>query len=90
MSRIGIKPIAVPAAVTVQIEDGNLVTVKGGRLRRGWGRLALDTVLGEGSRFGAILLGRDPLATGYLSPAPPMDALDRLVADRDRPGQRPL
>ena len=29
MSRIGIKPIAVPASVTVQIEDGNLVTVRG-------------------------------------------------------------
>ena len=58
--------------------------------RVGEARLALDTVLGDGSRFGAIVLGRDPLATGYLSPAPPMDALDRLVADRDRPGQRPL
>src|SRR3712207_8937376 len=29
MSRIGIKPITVPASVTVQIEDGNLVTVRG-------------------------------------------------------------
>ena len=36
MSRIGIKPITVPAAVTVQIEDGNLVTVRGpkGELQR--------------------------------------------------------
>ena len=29
MSRIGKKPITVPAGVEVKIEDGNLVTVKG-------------------------------------------------------------
>jgi len=29
MSRIGIKPITIPAGVDVKIEDGNLVTVKG-------------------------------------------------------------
>ena len=29
MSRIGIKPIAVPAGVDVTIADGNVVTVKG-------------------------------------------------------------
>ena len=29
MSRIGIKPISVPAGVDVTIADGNLVTVKG-------------------------------------------------------------
>ena len=29
MSRIGVKPIAVPAGVDVTIADGNVVTVKG-------------------------------------------------------------
>ena len=29
MSRIGLKPIAVPAGVTVNVEEGNKVTVKG-------------------------------------------------------------
>ena len=29
MSRIGLKPITVPAGVEIKIEDGNLVTVKG-------------------------------------------------------------
>ena len=29
MSRIGLKPIAIPAGVTVNVEEGNKVTVKG-------------------------------------------------------------
>ena len=29
MSRIGLKPISVPAGVTVTVADGNVVTVKG-------------------------------------------------------------
>ena len=29
MSRIGIKPISVPAGVEVTVADGNVVTVKG-------------------------------------------------------------
>jgi hypothetical protein len=55
--------------------------------RVGEARLGLDTVLGEEARFLPIILGRDYLAEGYLSPAPPMDTADRLVADRDRLGE---
>ena len=29
MSRIGRMPVAIPAGVTVEIKDGNVVTVKG-------------------------------------------------------------
>jgi phage tail-like protein len=35
--------------------------------RVGEARVGLDTVVGEGSRFVAVVLGRDRLATGYLS-----------------------
>jgi ribosomal protein L6P/L9E len=40
MSRIGLKPISVPAGVTVTIADGNLVTVKGpkGTLERAFNK----------------------------------------------------
>ena len=31
MSRIGIKPVSVPAGVDVKIADGNIVTVKGAK-----------------------------------------------------------
>ena len=34
MSRIGIKPISVPAGVEVTVADGNVVTVKGPKGRR--------------------------------------------------------
>ena len=53
-------------------------------------RLGLDTVLGEESRFGPMILGRDYLAEGYLYPAPPMDVSERLIADRDALGKTPL
>jgi phage tail-like protein len=46
-------------------------------------RLGIDTVLGEKSRFAPMILGRDYLAEGYLYPAPPMDASERLITDRD-------
>lgn len=58
--------------------------------RVGEARLGLDTIFGEESRFQPIVLGRDYLAEGYLSPSPPMDVADRLITDRDLLGQRPL
>ncbi|MDA0166266.1 phage tail protein [Solirubrobacter ginsenosidimutans] len=61
--------------------------------RVGEARVGLDTVIGEGSRFVAVVLGRDRLATGYLSVRPPGDVPDRLVVGRDRVrpdrGERP-
>jgi phage tail-like protein len=58
--------------------------------RVGEARVALDTVLGEDSRFVPMILGRDYLAEGFLYPAPPMNARDRLIVDRDPLGTRPL
>jgi hypothetical protein len=58
--------------------------------RVGEARLGTDSTLGAESRFVAMVLDRDYLAYGYLAPAPPMDATDRLISDRDRPGERPL
>jgi phage tail-like protein len=61
--------------------------------RVGEARVGLDTVIGEGSRFVAVVLGRDRLAAGYLSSRPPGDVPDRLVVGRDRVhpdrGERP-
>lgn len=66
-------------------------------LRRFWDyflvgqvRLGIDTVLGEDSRFLPIILGRDALAEGYLEAAHPMNVAERIVSDRDRPGQMML
>jgi hypothetical protein len=58
--------------------------------RVGEARLGTDSVLGEESRFVAMVLDRDYLAHGYLAPASPMDAVDRLIADRDHLGLRPI
>jgi phage tail-like protein len=59
--------------------------------RVGEGRVGIDTVLGEESRFVQIILGRAYLAEGYLHPPHPADAADRFVSDRDRLGEpRPL
>jgi hypothetical protein len=57
--------------------------------RAGETRLGIDTVLGEESRFVAMVLDRNYLAEGYLAPAPPMDAPDRLIGDRDQVGMLP-
>ncbi|SEQ07075.1 phage tail protein [Nitrosomonas ureae] len=54
--------------------------------RVGEARLAVDTVLGEESRFVPIILGRNTLAEGYLASAPPMDTPERQIIDRDRLG----
>jgi hypothetical protein len=58
--------------------------------RVGEARLGTDSVLGEESRFVAMVLDRDYLARGYLAPAPPMDTRERLIADRDHAGLQPL
>ena len=57
--------------------------------RVGFGRVGVDTVLGEESRFVEIILGRSHLAEGYLRPPHPADTPDRLVSDRDRLGEMP-
>jgi hypothetical protein len=47
-------------------------------------------VVGDGGRFVATVLDGQYLAQGYLASAAPMDTLERLIADRDRPGDRAL
>jgi phage tail-like protein len=54
--------------------------------RIGEARLAVDTVLGEESRFVPIILGRNILAEGYLASAFPMNTPERRIIDRDRLG----
>lgn len=51
--------------------------------RVGEGRLGIDTLLGEESRFVETILGRSYLSEGYLRAPHPADATDRLVSDRD-------
>jgi phage tail-like protein len=58
--------------------------------RVGEARLGIDTMLGADSRFVPMVLGRDHLATGYISPTYPLDVPERFVSDRDRVGERPL
>jgi hypothetical protein len=47
--------------------------------RAGDARLGQDTLLGRGSRFAALLLGRDSLAAGYLAYHEPWDVRTRAV-----------
>jgi hypothetical protein len=47
--------------------------------RAGDARLGQDTLLGRGSRFAALLLGRDSLAAGYLAYTEPWDVRTRTV-----------
>ena len=59
--------------------------------RVGEARLGTDTVLGEESRFVAMVLDRNYLNQGYLYPAPSAAATtERLITDRDSIGLRPL
>jgi phage tail-like protein len=51
--------------------------------RVGEARLEIDTLLGEAGRFRQMILGRDYLAEGYLTPAYPMDIAERMISDRD-------
>jgi len=46
-------------------------------------RVGVDTVLGQGSRFVSLVLGRTPLADGYLTAQTPGGELDRFIAGRD-------
>jgi phage tail-like protein len=57
--------------------------------RVGEGRVGIDTLLGEESRFIAVILGRSYLSEGYLRPSHPADVSDRLISDRDRLGRMP-
>lgn len=57
--------------------------------RVGEARLGIDTIPGESGRFISMILGRQALAEGYLEAAPPMDAPDRPILDRDRVGGLP-
>jgi phage tail-like protein len=56
--------------------------------RVGEARLGLDTVLDVGSRFAALVLGEGYLSGGYLAPAEPWNAADRIVAGRDQAGDQ--
>jgi hypothetical protein len=58
--------------------------------RVGEARLGIDSVLGEESRFVAMVLDRNYLGQGFLYPAPPTDTTERLISDRDAIGLRPL
>ena len=52
-------------------------------------RLGMDTLLGDSARYQPIQLGNQALADGYLEFAPPMNVSDRLILDRDYPGEAP-
>lgn len=47
--------------------------------RVGEARLGLDTILGEASRFTAMILGRDYLAAGFLAADHPFTAKERFI-----------
>ncbi|MGA1839275.1 MAG: beta-galactosidase [bacterium] len=51
--------------------------------RVGWARLGLDTIVGEGSRFVALCLGRDYMGDGYVTSFHPWNIPNRIVVDRD-------
>jgi phage tail-like protein len=52
-------------------------------------RVGIDTLLGDEQRFVPMVLGRQYLGEGYLTPDAPGDVTERLVADRDRLGGLP-
>lgn len=56
--------------------------------RVGEARLGLDTLLDTGSRLTPAVLGQGVLAGSYLSAPHPWNVPDRLVAGRDRAGER--
>lgn len=49
----------------------------------GAARLGADTVVGEGARFAAVVLGRTALGAGYLSHSHPWSVRSRMVVGRD-------
>ena len=54
--------------------------------RVGSARLGLDTLLDQGSRYVALLLGQGVLAEGYLASGHPWNVINRIVAGRDAAG----
>ncbi len=52
--------------------------------RVGTGRTGLDTILGAGSRYSDLLVGRDALGDHTLGRSHPEDVADRRIAGRDR------
>jgi len=52
--------------------------------RVGEARVGLETIVGEGSRFVSIVLGRGRIAQSYLSGAHPWNVTDRTVVGRER------
>jgi hypothetical protein len=59
--------------------------------RVGEARLGTDSVVGDGARFVATVLDDGQvLAQGYLASRAPMHTTERLISDRDRPGDRAL
>jgi phage tail-like protein len=52
--------------------------------RVGEARVGLETVVGQGARFTAIVLGRGRLAATFTPGGPPWGVLDRFVVGRDR------
>lgn len=50
----------------------------------GTARLGMDTTIGEGSRFVALILGTNYLGQSYLTESHPWAAYDRMVMGRDR------
>ncbi len=57
--------------------------------RIGEARLGIDTTVDESSRFTPFIIGRNPLASGYLGAAHPFDVRERFVSDRDNLGNLP-
>jgi phage tail-like protein len=53
-------------------------------------RVGFDTVLGRGSRFVSLVLGRTPLADGYLTAQTPGGERDRYITGRDPLGSTGL
>jgi hypothetical protein len=49
----------------------------------GAARIGYDTLLDEGSRYVAVLLGQTYLARGFVARAHPWDVHDRFIVDRD-------
>jgi phage tail-like protein len=72
----------VTAAVKPAHTDFN-VALYWALFRIGEARVGLDTVLGQGSRFVAIVLGKSALADGYLTARTPGGELDRFITGRD-------
>jgi phage tail-like protein len=56
--------------------------------RVGEARLGLDTLLDRGSRFVALVLGKNYLGDSFLAPSYPWNVPDRIIAGRDLVGSK--